>query len=86
MKKKAEAKALLEKEMESIKGTVKVAPQPKITRAQIEQIKERSLKAEPEKPVVSFERLFFYFLLEIMIMIMKCISLYYNMILVLNNL
>ncbi|CAK1601601.1 unnamed protein product [Parnassius mnemosyne] len=51
LKKKAEAKALLEKEMESIKGTVKAAPQPKITRAQIEQIKERSKKAEPEKPV-----------------------------------
>ncbi|XP_068626311.1 coiled-coil domain-containing protein 124-like [Battus philenor] len=53
LKKKAEAKALLEKEMESIKGNVKAAPQPKITRAQIEQIKERSQKAEPEKPVPS---------------------------------
>lgn len=53
LKKKAESKALLEQEMESIKGNVKAAPQPKITRAQIEQIKERSMKAEPEKPVVS---------------------------------
>ncbi|XP_014358011.2 coiled-coil domain-containing protein 124 [Papilio machaon] len=53
LKKKAEAKALLEQEMESIKGSVKAAPQPKITRAQIEQIKERSMKAEPEKPVPS---------------------------------
>ncbi|CAH2049898.1 unnamed protein product, partial [Iphiclides podalirius] len=51
LKKKADAKALLEKEMESIKGAVKAAPQPKITRAQIEQIKERSLKVEPEKHV-----------------------------------
>ncbi|KAM3960931.1 coiled-coil domain-containing protein 124 [Aphomia sociella] len=52
LQKKAEAKALLEKEMESIKGTVKNAPPPpKITRAQISQFKEKTIKAEPPKPV-----------------------------------
>ncbi|VVD02477.1 coiled-coil domain-containing protein 124 [Leptidea sinapis] len=50
LQKKAEAKALLEKEMESLKSKV-VPPPPKITRAQITQMKERVIKAEPEKPV-----------------------------------
>lgn len=53
LQKKAEAKALLEKEMESIKGKV-VPPPAKITRAQITHMKEKSAKAEPDKPVVSF--------------------------------
>ncbi|XP_059058393.1 coiled-coil domain-containing protein 124 [Achroia grisella] len=54
LQKKAEAKALLEKEMESLKGTVKNAPPPpKITRAQISQLKEKTIKAEPPKPVPS---------------------------------
>ncbi|XP_072947446.1 coiled-coil domain-containing protein 124 [Epargyreus clarus] len=51
LQKKAEAKALLEKEMESIKGTVKAPPPPKVTRAQINILKEKTIKAEPEKPV-----------------------------------
>ncbi|KAJ0182800.1 hypothetical protein K1T71_002169 [Dendrolimus kikuchii] len=47
LQKKAEAKALLEKEMESIKGNIKTAPPPpKITRAQISQMKEK-VRAEP---------------------------------------
>lgn len=50
--KKAEAKALLEKEMADIKKTAaKVAPPPKITRAQIEK-KIAAAPAKPEKPVV----------------------------------
>lgn len=52
LQKKAEAKALLEKEMESLKAAPKVAPPPpKITRAQIEKMKEKSMKAEPVKVV-----------------------------------
>lgn len=39
--------------MESLKGKVKEAPAPKITRAQIHQMKEKSVKAEPIKSVVS---------------------------------
>ncbi|XP_047984534.1 coiled-coil domain-containing protein 124 isoform X2 [Leguminivora glycinivorella] len=51
LQKKQEAKALLEKEMESIKSTTtKVAPAPKITRAQIAKIQEKSVKPEPPKP------------------------------------
>ncbi|XP_052748793.1 coiled-coil domain-containing protein 124 isoform X2 [Galleria mellonella] len=51
LQKKAEAKALLEKEMESLKGTTKNAPPPpKITRAQISLLKEKTVKAEPPKP------------------------------------
>ncbi|XP_026731759.1 coiled-coil domain-containing protein 124 isoform X2 [Trichoplusia ni] len=51
LQKKAEAKALLEKEMESLKAAPKVAPPPpKITRAQIEKMKEKSMKVEPVKP------------------------------------
>ncbi|XP_045499164.1 coiled-coil domain-containing protein 124 [Colias croceus] len=50
LQKKAEAKALLEKEMESIKGKA-IPPPPKITRAQITQMKEKTIKAEPEKPL-----------------------------------
>ncbi|KAG6454949.1 coiled-coil domain-containing protein 124 [Manduca sexta] len=54
LQKKAEAKALLEKEMESIKGSVKTAPPPpKITRAQIAHMKEKVIKAEPVAPVPS---------------------------------
>ncbi|XP_026758895.1 coiled-coil domain-containing protein 124 isoform X1 [Galleria mellonella] len=54
LQKKAEAKALLEKEMESLKGTTKNAPPPpKITRAQISLLKEKTVKAEPPKPVPS---------------------------------
>ncbi|XP_026731757.1 coiled-coil domain-containing protein 124 isoform X1 [Trichoplusia ni] len=50
LQKKAEAKALLEKEMESLKAAPKVAPPPpKITRAQIEKMKEKSMKVEPVK-------------------------------------
>ncbi|CAH0592137.1 unnamed protein product [Chrysodeixis includens] len=50
LQKKAEAKALLEKEMESLKAAPKVAPPPpKITRAQIERMKEKSMKVEPVK-------------------------------------
>ncbi|XP_050346421.1 coiled-coil domain-containing protein 124 [Nymphalis io] len=52
LQKKAEAKALLEKEMESLKGKV-APPPPKITRAQITQMKERTVKPEPEKPLPS---------------------------------
>ncbi|XP_046961301.1 coiled-coil domain-containing protein 124 [Vanessa cardui] len=52
LQKKAEAKALLEKEMESLKGKV-APPPPKITRAQITQMKERSVKPEPQKPLPS---------------------------------
>ncbi|XP_026492732.1 coiled-coil domain-containing protein 124 [Vanessa tameamea] len=52
LQKKAEAKALLEKEMESLKGKV-APPPPKITRAQITQMKEKSVKPEPEKPLPS---------------------------------
>ncbi|CAK1544385.1 unnamed protein product [Leptosia nina] len=52
IQKKAEAKVLLEKEMESIKGKAASQPQPqKITRAQISQIKEKTIRAESEKPV-----------------------------------
>ncbi|CAB3240140.1 unnamed protein product [Arctia plantaginis] len=52
LQKKAEAKALLEKEMQSIKANTKAAPPPpKITRAQIEKIKEKSIKVEAPKPV-----------------------------------
>ncbi|XP_063358115.1 coiled-coil domain-containing protein 124 [Cydia amplana] len=51
LQKKQEAKALLEKEMESLKSTPKVAPAPKITRAQIAKIQEKSVKPEPPKPV-----------------------------------
>ncbi|XP_063394754.1 coiled-coil domain-containing protein 124 [Cydia fagiglandana] len=51
LQKKQEAKALLEKEMESIKSTPKVAPAPKITRAQIAKIQEKSVKPETPKPV-----------------------------------
>lgn len=48
LQKKAEAKALLEKEMESIKATTKTAPPPpKITRAQISQMKEKVVRVEP---------------------------------------
>ncbi|XP_041975135.1 coiled-coil domain-containing protein 124 [Aricia agestis] len=50
LQKKAEAKALLEKELESIKGKAPPPP-PKITRAQITSMKEKTIKAEPEKPV-----------------------------------
>lgn len=51
LQKKAEAKALLEKEMESLKVAPKAAPPPpKITRAQIEKMKEKTIKAEPVKP------------------------------------
>ncbi|XP_022117654.1 coiled-coil domain-containing protein 124 [Pieris rapae] len=46
LQKKAEAKALLEKEMESIKGKA-LPPPPKITRAQISQIKEKAIRPEP---------------------------------------
>lgn len=46
LKKKEEAKALLEKEMQSIKPTKAPAPPPKITRAQITQIKEKAVKPE----------------------------------------
>ncbi|CAH0694853.1 unnamed protein product [Spodoptera exigua] len=54
LQKKAEAKALLEKEMQSIKAAPKaVPPPPKITRAQIERMKEKTIKAEPVKPVPS---------------------------------
>ncbi|XP_032528689.2 coiled-coil domain-containing protein 124 [Danaus plexippus] len=53
LQKKAEAKALLEKEMESIKSKVAAPPPQKITRAQISQMKERVIKAEPERPVPS---------------------------------
>lgn len=54
LQKKAEAKALLEKEMESIKANVKTAPPPpKITRAQISQMKEKVVKAESVNPVPS---------------------------------
>ncbi|KAL0901961.1 hypothetical protein ABMA27_007104 [Loxostege sticticalis] len=54
LQKKAEAKALLDKEMESIKATVKAAPPPaKVTRAQISQVKEKIVRAEPVKPVPS---------------------------------
>ncbi|CAH0724509.1 unnamed protein product, partial [Brenthis ino] len=51
LQKKAEAKALLEKEMESIKGKVAAPPPQKITRAQITQMKEKAVKTEPVKPV-----------------------------------
>lgn len=54
LQKKQEAKALLEKEMESLKSTPKAAPPPKITRAQISKIQEKSVKPEPAKPVVIF--------------------------------
>lgn len=48
LQKKAEAKALLEKEMESIKASIKVAPPPpKITRAQISQMNGKVIRAEP---------------------------------------
>ncbi|CAH2102975.1 unnamed protein product [Euphydryas editha] len=50
LQKKAEAKALLEKEMESIKPKV-APPPPKITRAQITTLKERTIKQETEKPI-----------------------------------
>lgn len=41
--------------MESLKVAPKVAPPPpKITRAQIEKMKEKTIKAEPVKPVVSY--------------------------------
>ncbi|XP_049876304.1 coiled-coil domain-containing protein 124 [Pectinophora gossypiella] len=50
LQKKAEAKALLEKEMESIKKVKAAPPPPKITRAQITQMKEKTIKAEPENP------------------------------------
>lgn len=54
LQKKAEAKALLEKEMESLKSAPKAAPPPpKITRAQIEKMKEKTIKVEPPKPVPS---------------------------------
>ncbi|XP_053616779.1 coiled-coil domain-containing protein 124 [Plodia interpunctella] len=54
LQKKAEAKALLEKEMESIKAPTKTAPPPpKITRAQISLMKEKTIKPEPVKPVPS---------------------------------
>ncbi|KAJ2940709.1 hypothetical protein O0L34_g14819 [Tuta absoluta] len=54
LQKKAEAKALLEKELETINKAPKAAkapPPPKVTRAQISQMKEKTVKAEPEKPV-----------------------------------
>lgn len=58
LQKKAEAKALLEKEMESLKVAPKAAPPPpKITRAQIEKMKEKTIKAEPVKPVVRWQEL-----------------------------
>lgn len=50
LEKKAEAKALLEKEMASLKVTTKAAPPQKVTRAQITQIKETVAKKEQEKP------------------------------------
>lgn len=58
-KKKAEAKALLEKEMNSIQTTAKI-PQSKITRAQIEAEVEKRNKAieainNPPKPVLIFK-------------------------------
>ncbi|CAH2256749.1 coiled-coil domain-containing protein 124 [Pararge aegeria] len=54
LQKKAESKALLEKEMESIKSKAAVIPPTtKITRAQITQMKEKTIRAEPEKPVPS---------------------------------
>lgn len=51
LQKKAEAKALLEKEMESIKSKV-APPPPKITRAHITMMKEKTIKQEAEKPIV----------------------------------
>lgn len=53
LQKKQEAKALLEKEMESIKIVKAAPPPPKITRAQINQMKERTIKPEPPIPVVN---------------------------------
>lgn len=47
--KKAEAKALLEKEMESIKKPTKVIAPPKVTRAQIDSNKLVTQKKEKEK-------------------------------------
>lgn len=52
LEKKAEAKALLEKEMDSIKKPSKVAPPAKITRAQIESTKQQPVKKEKEKEKV----------------------------------
>ncbi|XP_045446831.1 coiled-coil domain-containing protein 124 [Melitaea cinxia] len=52
LQKKAEAKALLEKEMESIKSKV-APPPPKITRAHITMMKEKTIKQEAEKPIPS---------------------------------
>ncbi|KAK9889151.1 hypothetical protein WA026_004425 [Henosepilachna vigintioctopunctata] len=55
LEKKAEAKALLEKEMQSIKGEKAHAPPPKITRAQIGQIKatpvQKEIKSKIETPL-----------------------------------
>ncbi|XP_023949691.2 coiled-coil domain-containing protein 124 [Bicyclus anynana] len=51
LQKKAESKALLEKEMESIKGKTATQPLAKVTRAQITQMKEKNVKTDPEKPV-----------------------------------
>ncbi|XP_028160937.1 coiled-coil domain-containing protein 124 [Ostrinia furnacalis] len=53
LQKKAEAKALLEKEMESIKSVKAAPPPPKITRAQISFAKEKVVRPEPVKPVPS---------------------------------
>lgn len=53
LQKKAEAKALLEKEMDSIKSKVSAPPPQKITRAQITQMKEKIVKPETVKSVPS---------------------------------
>ncbi|XP_050313947.1 coiled-coil domain-containing protein 124 [Anthonomus grandis grandis] len=51
LQRKAEAKALLEKEMGSIKTTSKPAPSAKVTRAQIQAKKEEQPKKKEEKVV-----------------------------------
>ncbi|KOB69625.1 Uncharacterized protein OBRU01_09422 [Operophtera brumata] len=50
LQKKAEAKAILEKEMDSIKVTKAAPPPPKITRAHITHMKEKTIKAEQAVP------------------------------------
>lgn len=52
LERKAEAKALLEKEMTTIKSN-KIPPPPKITRSQINQTKTVPLKKEDENKVVT---------------------------------
>lgn len=52
LQRKAEAKALLEKEMDSLKGNAKAPPPAKVTRAQIQHRKEEpAKKKEAEKKV-----------------------------------